>query len=230
MTKRLAPIIAGMVCVSELGRVLLMGSHGVAVAVTALIVGVLAPSAGQAQGTGPTFGFIALQPNPNTRPGQIVDEIKLGALGHDVGFLGDNIEHGPDINVEMLFTSPDLLAIIGSPRPHIGADINTSGETSDGYAGLTWGVSLIQNLFQPGDYIFAQGSLGGAYQDGFTSPAPHGRKNLGSPVLFRESAEVGYQITPTISISAILDHISNANLANHNAGITSAGGRIGFKF
>ena len=53
---------------------------------------------------------------------------------------------------------------------------------------------------------------------------------LGSPILFRESAEIGYQVTPMISVSAILDHISNANLGRHNAGITSAGGRVGFKF
>jgi lipid A 3-O-deacylase len=177
--------------------------------------------------SGPTFGFTPL---PRTAPGQIIDEFKIGALGHDVGFLGDNIEHGPDINVEMLFTSPDLLAIIGSPRPHLGADINTSGETSDGYGGLTWGISVIQNLFRPGDYVFAEGSTGLAYQDGFIDTAPRGRKQLGSPILFRESLEIGYQVTPIIGISAILDHISNANLGRHNAGITSAGGRVGFKF
>lgn len=51
----------------------------------------------------------------------------------------------------------------------------------DAYAGLSWGVSVIQNLFRPGDFIFAQGSLGGAYQDGYTGPAPRGRKKLGSP-------------------------------------------------
>jgi lipid A 3-O-deacylase len=177
--------------------------------------------------SGPTFGFTPL---PRTAPGQIIDEFKIGALGHDVGFLGDNIEHGPDINVEMLFTSPDLLAIIGSPRPHLGADINTAGETSDGYGGLTWGISVIQNLFRPGDYVFTEGSLGLAYQDGFIDTHPVGRKALGSPILFRESAEIGYQVTPMISISAILDHISNANLGRHNAGITSAGGRVGLKF
>ncbi|MBI2784363.1 MAG: acyloxyacyl hydrolase, partial [Gammaproteobacteria bacterium] len=32
------------------------------------------------------------------------------------------------------------------------------------------------------------------------------------------------------SVSAILDHISNANLGDHNAGITSAGARLGVKF
>jgi hypothetical protein len=33
-----------------------------------------------------------------------------------------------------------------------------------------------------------------------------------------------------ISVAAILEHISNANLGQHNAGITSAGARLGFKF
>jgi lipid A 3-O-deacylase len=198
-----------------------------AVAAVAAAVLCVTPGLGMAQ-SGTTFGFAPL---PSTAaPGQIIDEVKAGMLGHDVGFLGDNIEHGPDINVEMLFTSPDLLAIIGSPRPHAGADINTSGETSDGYGGLTWGISVIQNLFRPGDYVFTNGSLGLAYQDGYIDNAPKGRKMLGSPILFRESAEIGYQVTPMMSISAILDHISNANLGRHNAGITSAGGRLGFKF
>jgi len=175
-----------------------------------------------------TFG-VALLPVDKT-PGRILDEVKVGALYHDVGFLGHHTEKGVDVNLEMLFTPPDLLAVIGSPRPHIGADINTDGYTSDPYAGLTWGISLIQNLFRPGDYLFAEGSLGGAYQDGYIDNAPPHHKQLGSPVLFRESVEVGYQVTPRISVSAILDHISNANLGQHNAGITSAGARLGLKF
>jgi lipid A 3-O-deacylase len=175
-----------------------------------------------------TFGFEPLQ--LNDAPGQIVDEVKAGALGHDVGFLTHHVENGTDVNIEMLFTPPDLLAVIGSPRPHIGADINTSGNTSDPYLGLTWGISLIQNLFRPGDSVFVLGSLGGAYQDGYIDNAPPERKRLGSAILFRESGEIGYQVTPTISVSAILDHISNADLGQHNAGITSAGARLGFKF
>jgi lipid A 3-O-deacylase len=181
-----------------------------------------------AQAPQTTFGFAPLSTNPN--PSTIIDEVKAGALAHDVTFLGRHVEKGVDVNLEMLFTSPDFLAIIGSPRPHIGADINTSGNTSDGYFGLTWGISLIQNLFHPGDSVFMTGSLGGAVQDGYELTAPPGRKRLGSPVLFRESAELGYQVTPTISVSALLDHISNANLAPRNAGITSAGARLGFKF
>ena len=162
-----------------------------------------------------------------------IDEFKVGALSHDVGFLGHHVETGADVNLELLFTPPDFLALIGSPRPHIGADINTAGKTSDGYFGLTWGIMLLQSLFQPGDGVFANGSLGGAVHDGDPltgAQQPPGRTLLGSRILFRESAELGYAFNPRINVSAFLDHISNANLAPRNAGITSAGARLGFKF
>lgn len=164
----------------------------------------------------------------------IVDEVKIGALAHDVAFFTHHVESGTDVNVELLFTAPDLLSIIGSPRPHIGADINTGGNTSDGYFGLTWGMTLLPRLFGAADGVFLNGSLGGAVQDGFTGTQttvpPPGRKLLGSTVLFRESAELGYQMTPTLSVSAIVDHVSNANLAPRNAGLTNAGARLGVKF
>jgi len=180
----------------------------------------------------PALAALLLGLTPAGAPAQtkLVDEVKIGALAHDVGFLTHHVEGGADVNLEFLFTPPDILGIIGSPRPHIGADINTSGNTSDGYFGLTWGIMLIQNLFGAGDGIFAQGSLGGAVHDGYIDSGPANRKLLGSRILFRESAELGYQINPTINVSAILDHISNANLGQHNAGITSAGARLGFKF
>jgi lipid A 3-O-deacylase len=175
-------------------------------------------------------GWLLMAPVPAIAQVNIVDEVKVGVLGHDLGFLGHHLEAGPDINVEMLFTPPDVLALIGSPRPHIGADINTAGKTSDGYFGLTWGIMLIQSLFGAGDGVFINGSLGGAVHDGYIDSGPLNRKLLGSRVLFRESAELGYQLTPGINVSALLDHISNANLGRHNMGITSAGARVGFKF
>jgi lipid A 3-O-deacylase len=161
---------------------------------------------------------------------QFLDEFKIGVLAHDVGFLGDHVESGADMNFEMLFTPPDFLGIVGSPRPHIGGSLNTAGNTNVGYFGLTWGIKLIQNLFQWGGGLFLNGSVGGAFQDGYTNSAPPGRKELGSTALFRGSLELGYQVAPNVSVSAFVDHISNADLAPHNAGITDAGARLGFKF
>ena len=108
--------------------------------------------------------------------------------------------------------------------------LNTAGNTNSGYFGLTWGITLIQNLFGWGGSVFANGSLGGALQDGYTNSAPPDRKMLGSTALFRESVELGYQLTPNVSVSGFVDHMSNADLAQHNAGITDAGARLGFKF
>jgi lipid A 3-O-deacylase len=161
---------------------------------------------------------------------QVVDEFKFGVLAHDIGLLDKHVESGADINFEMLFTPPEFFRVIGSPRPHLGGSLNTNGKTNDGYFGLTWGITLIQNRVGCGGSVFANGSLGGALMDGFTNSAPPDRKKLGSTALFRESVELGYQVTPNLSVSGFVDHMSNANLAPHNAGITDAGARLGFKF
>lgn len=161
---------------------------------------------------------------------RVIDEVKIGALAHDINLFDVHVENGADINFETLFVSPDFLGFIGSPRPHLGGSVNTAGNTDSGYFGLTWGITLLENLLAPGDGVFANASFGGAFQNGYTTSAPAGRKALGSWALFRESLELGYQVTPTFSVSSFLDHMSNANLAPRNAGLTDAGIRLGFKF
>jgi lipid A 3-O-deacylase len=162
--------------------------------------------------------------------GKIVDELKLGVLDHDITLGGRAVESGADLNAEVLFTSPDFLGFLGGPRPHLGVAINTNGNTDQAYFGLTWDWTPVKRIFGQSDGLTLSGSLGGALQDGYIDSAPPGRKKLGSPILFREAAELAYQFTPANSISVIVDHISNANLGNHNAGITSAGARFGIKF
>jgi lipid A 3-O-deacylase len=176
------------------------------------------------------FASAVLAPRDAVAQTGLIDEVKIGVLYHDIGFLGHHVETGQDANLEVLFTSPSFLRIIGSPRPDLGADINDAGNTSDAYFGLTWTIKPLQLLYGGDDRVFLSGSLGGAYQTGYIDHAPPGRKRLGSPVLFHLSAELGYQLTPVVSVSAYLGHISNANTFRHNAGITSAGARLGFKF
>lgn len=161
---------------------------------------------------------------------RIIDEFKAGLMAHDITLGGRHVENGADINGEILFVSPSFLDVIGAPRPHLGGWVNTRGNTDAAYAGLTWGLPIFKSIFGESDGLTIYGSLGGALQDGYEDSAPAGRKRLGSPVLFRESVELGYQITPVYSISAMVDHISNANLGSHNAGITNAGARVGIRF
>lgn len=159
-----------------------------------------------------------------------IDEFKFGILAHDIGLFDHPVESGADVNFELLFTPPEALSAIGSPRPQIGGSLNTAGGTSSGYFGLTWGITLIQSLFGWGNSVFLNGSFGGAVQGGYTNNAPPDRKQLGSTLLARGSLELGYQLTPNLSVSGFLDHMSNANLATHNAGLTDAGARLGVKF
>jgi lipid A 3-O-deacylase len=202
--------------------------RGMAITAVAAASMVLGSGFAEAQSSGATFEFAPLVLNQT--PGRIVDEVNVGVLAHDVTLFGRHKESGSDINLEVLFLPPDFLSVIGSPRPMIGGDINTAGNTSDGYLGLTWGVSFIHDLLISGDSIFATAGLGGAVHDGYELTAPPGRKLLGSPVLFHLSTELGYQFTPTINIALFVDHMSNANLAPRNAGITNVGVRLGFRF
>ena len=136
-------------------------------------------------------------------------EIRVGVLAHDVAPLWGNarIEQGADINAEGIFGK-------GIIRHSIGISINHLGATSRIYSSLIIGTQ--------GAGLFGDLGLGVAYQ-AWT------KRNLGSHVLFRIAAEVGYRWGQH-SISILLDHISNANLAPHNAGLDVLGIRYGYRF
>jgi lipid A 3-O-deacylase len=159
-----------------------------------------------------------------------IDEIKLGVLAHDIRFLGNHVEPGTDVNVEVLFASPAFLRVLGAPRPHLGLSINTAGATDYGYVGLTWSGRPWRPLLTLPDALFVAGSLGGSVHDGYLSAGPPDRKILGSRLLFRESVEAGYQFTRRVSLSVMLDHVSNAGLVTHNQGLTNLGVRVGVTF
>ena len=161
-----------------------------------------------------------------------IDEVKLGVLAHDIRLfgLGRPGETGADVNVEVLFPSPAFFRVLGSPRPHLGGSLNTAGQTNYGYVGLTWSGRPWRFLLALPDALFVAGSLGDAIHDGHLASGPPDRKLLGSRLLFRESIEGGYQITQRLSVSVMLDHLSNARLATHNQGLTNLGTRIGFAF
>src|SRR5690349_20270685 len=88
---------------------------------------------------------------------QIVSEVRLGVLAHDVSFLGTHREGGADLNGEILFVSPipnsaitnipPLVRWMLQPRPNIGGDVNTAGATSQLYLGLVWTAPLAHGLF-----------------------------------------------------------------------------------
>ena len=155
--------------------------------------------------------------------GGIISEIRLGALVHDEGPFSRNEENGFDGNIEVLFVSPDFLEIVWGPRPHLGATINSTGDTSQAYLGLSWEWSFW-------DDWFAGFSFGGSVHDGKLKTFRIDRKELGCRLLFRESIDVGYKIDSNHGISLFLDHISNANICDRNEGLENYGIRYGYRF
>jgi lipid A 3-O-deacylase len=165
----------------------------------------------------------------------IIDEAKIGVLDHDIAIGGDHKECCVDINLEALFTSPDFLHVIWSPRPTLGVTINTrpGQATSYGYFGLTWEADFLHSSIIRNDGFFVALGLGGAVHDmadNTTDTSTSHIKGLGGRILFHEEFEGGYRINATYSISAFLDHISDANLTTHNPGLTNLGMRLGYKF
>lgn len=160
------------------------------------------------------------------------DELRGGVFAHSVDEPGPdgafwNVTRIEDANVELLFTPPDsdFWRILGSPRPHVGATVNFGGLESMAYAGLTWTWHVFDTP------LFVEGTFGAAVTNGATSGAVFPARNLGCPVQFRESASLGYQVTPQASVMLTLEHASHAYLCGeNNRGLTNLGMRFGWKF
>jgi len=169
------------------------------------------------------MAVIAHAPLASASAEGLIDEARLGLLAHDIGLFDHHREHGVDVNGELLFASPGILAAVGAPHPNLGVSVNTAGDTDYAYFGLAWSGMLWGPLF-------GSLGLGGAVHDGELNPTPDHRKALGSRILFHEQLELGYRFTNAFGVSAFLDHISNANLAHHNQGLTNLGMRAAFFF
>ena len=155
--------------------------------------------------------------------GGLVSELKLGVQTHDAGLFGPRDEDGVDINLEVLFAPLEPLAFIWSPRPHAGAHLNTAGDTSQLYLGLTW-------TFDVPDAFWVAVAAGGAAHTGKLSSRHARDKRLGSRVLFRVALEVGVTLAERHRLSVMLDHVSNAELVDENEGLDTVGLRYGYRF
>ncbi len=155
----------------------------------------------------------------------MLSEVRIGVFAHDVDAVSFNRESGTDLHGELLFLPPDsrFIQMIGNPNPHIGVKLNSKGNTSQAYTGLTWRWYL-QNQF------FLEGILGGAIHDGDLDLETVDRKALGSRVLFRLGIAIGYDVTQNITLSLMFDHISNAYLISANEGLDTVGVLVGYKF
>ena len=164
----------------------------------------------------------SIQP-PEKKQG-LFSGINLGSMAHDAGLTGETYEGGTDTNAEILFAQiPQTIDILGTPQPHLGLTINNAGATSQAYTGLTWTVPITKTMF-------SNISLGGAAHNGQLATRRIDQKGLGSRLLFRVALELGFRLSENHHISIIIDHVSNAGLADINEGLDTIGIRFGYTF
>ncbi|MCV6575150.1 MAG: acyloxyacyl hydrolase [Cohaesibacter sp.] len=163
---------------------------------------------------------------PFSAPNAFISELRMGVLSHDVA----RREQGSvDIQAEILFQpfgdfseGGSFWDMILSPRPHIGGSVNSEGDTSYGYAGLSW----LYSVWGP---VFIEASFGGAIHDGNLNDTDPKREPLGTRALFRETASLGFDYQ-NYRVMVTVEHLSNAGLGDWNHGLTHVGGRVGYKF
>ncbi len=161
--------------------------------------------------------------SPMAKADPIISEFRVGGLRHDAGVISSRKEEGADINGEILFASPSLLKFLWAPRPHIGATYNLWGQTSQVYTGITWNYGFTK-------HIFGELSFGPSLNNGHKDKSLENWKDLGFPILFRESLSLGLKFNAHHDVSIFLDHISNGGLASFNGGMETLGLRYGYKF
>jgi len=168
---------------------------------------------------------ICAVPSAVTVPAQAGDtEFRLGIYDHDTNLFGTRKESKkPDINLEALFRSPDWLAWAGSPRPRIGATINTGHGTSIGYAGLAWTWNVTEAFF-------LEAGAGGAVHNGELNNTNKRKRAFGCRANFHQNLSVGFRLNESHSIMLTGEHMSNASLCRENQGITNVGLRYGISF
>jgi lipid A 3-O-deacylase len=148
------------------------------------------------------------------------DEIRIGLMQHDLGGnFKQRYEKGQNLIAEYIFNE-EYKFLYG--LPHIGTSINSKGYTSSVYTGLTWRYQFLE-------VMFAEITFGGAVNNGETKKDKK-RRSIGSNLIFRESFSLGVNLAANHSLSLMIDHMSNADLAPPNPGLTDVGIRYGYRF
>ncbi len=175
-----------------------------------------------------------------------VVEVKGGVLVHD--FARDHNESNTvDLNAEIVFGADDLfdfgddtLNFVFNPRINLGGSVNTVGETHQAYAGFDWQYLFASGIFVGGSFG-AMGHTGNLHQktracapaEGCGLPGNRafvdtGDPSLGSNVLIRVAAELGYRFEGGVSVSVFAAHMSNGGMASDNDGMDFVGVRFGY--
>jgi lipid A 3-O-deacylase len=172
-------------------------------------------------------------------PAYAVDEVKVGAIAHNICISTCDIagkEDGPIIDLQVNFQSPGALRVIGAPKPFVALSPNVSGDPSFASAGLEWrweftdGWALVPGL----GIAVHDGETDNKFPNGTPQSTQFDNENVlyGSRTLFRTALGVERELGDHWRIEATVLHYSHGQIlgSGRNQGVDQAGVRIGYKF
>lgn len=170
---------------------------------------------------------------------QVIDEVRFGVMAHNVCILDCNNadkEGGPNINGEIVFSSPDFLNLIWSPRPYVMGSVNTAGDTNFGGAGLHWNWDFAEGWsLEPGvGYVLHDGELDFPFPQGDprNDPISESQVFLGSRDLFRTSLSLNKDLAGPWGMQVMYEHLSHGQILGNgrNQGLDNIGVRVSYAF
>jgi lipid A 3-O-deacylase len=168
-----------------------------------------------------------------------VDEVHVGVLAHNICVTdckNANKEDGPNVELQVSFESPSILAWAGSPQPYLVASVNAAGETSFGGAGLEWRWNFADGwALEPGfGYVVHDGETNNPYPNGSPEAAAFAEEHvlLGSEDLFRTSIGLTRDFEGPWEAQLYFVHLSHGQVLGEgrNQGLDQIGVRFGYQF
>ena len=167
-----------------------------------------------------------------------IDEVRVGAYQHDVTVFNSGTggkESGFNLQGEIVFDSPLLLAPLLKPRPYANFSANSDGGTNFGGVGLAWQTPQSSRWFSGIDF-------GVVVHDGVrelpADPANLDRQRLaaerailGSRTLFRTALSAGYRVTDSVDVALVFEHLSHGQVLGNgkNEGLDNIGVRFAWR-
>lgn len=185
----------------------------------------------------PLFGGLAVVAAFLAAPAEAnIDEIRVGSVGNIRNDHGDIVEgkhEGANIEIEIVSSSPDLLNLVGSPRPYLMGSIATDdGGVSFGGVGVLWRWEFADGwAFEPGfGYIIHDGEIDNPFSAGSPAAAAFEAEHqlLGSRDLFRTSLALEREFGDHFAGQIYWQHMSHGQILDtgRNQGLDYVGLRF----
>ena len=117
-----------------------------------------------------------------------------------------------------------------TPQLQTGGTQASAGLTDRTSRGVAWTVPLASGLLQNNDRLSLGFSLGNGFGDWLAGDGAHDPHSPYQTPTTRLGAAIGYQVTPSLGLYVMFDHVSVSGVAREDEIANDLGVRLGLRF